>query len=1186
MQVKELEIAGFKSFVDPVRLSFQAGITALVGPNGCGKSNVIDALRWIMGEHNARNLRGTKMEDLIFNGSDTRKATGMAEVSLILKNTNGNGNGNGNSSPLGTASEMQITRRLYRSGESEYFINKIPCRLKDIVELFLDSGIGSKSYSIMEQGKVDYILSLKPNDRRILVEEAAGIAKYRVRKKEAVSKMQSTKTNLSRLNDILHELQIQMKGLDLQVKRLKRYRVIKDEIKTIDLNLCAHRLAALMLEREKLETELQHNRDLEVKITADKNTLEADIEKQRLLLTEQQKTLSQLQQDFFELKNTIQQAESAGDYNERELHGTCDQLEKNTVAHAELTAQVENLQQEIETRTRDISTIKQNIDAIGNSCRESTENLNTSKLSLRELQSRLEQENSALVKLNYELTEVKNTLLLNTRLREEVEIKQEKLNKEQQACDTRMQELKQDKDQHTGELNELVLQRANIEKELERLRAEIEKATADLQARTEAVQDVKDKISTLRARLNSLHELQDGLEGFSDGVRTIMNKEDGADGGFSGIRGLIADMISTTARYELAVEAALDRRLQAIIVDSPQDALQAIEHLTAQKSGRVSFIPVGLSHADTASQVPGAERLLDIITIRTEYNDIVSAFLGNIYITDDLPAALKLRTANYPNATFVTLQGEIIDSQCVITGGSASNNGSGILKRNRELREFALVLEKLEGTYAQLTSEREQSEQTLHTFRKSYEGLLQRKQELDIELVQKQSLLDQSERELLQQNEKHNLLALETQQASSQIEKQHNEYQLLNARQEQVRLATDEKQRVLDELQHSEKGLRSGVEEKESQNTELRIDLASLQQKLESLQGNIDYLAGQRLTSSEKLTTLKTEHRQLSEKRSELTESIEQGKTNLTQLLETSHERETGMQSKSSEVQSLNDAVEEAEESLKTVRVEREHIEPTIRELEVKLSNSTIHIDHLTHDVNEKYGCTTQELPESPEPETFDAQQATDRLEMLKKRIVNIGEVNLGAATAFEELDTRYKFLQEQEEDLLKAIDSLQKVILKINRITKEKFLETFTTINDHFTRLFPLLFNGGKAYMELSDEADLLETGINIFAQPPGKKLQSLDLLSGGERALTVIALMFSIFLTKPSPFCLMDEIDAPLDDTNIGRFIDHMHTMAQRSQFIIVTHNKLSMQAADSMYGVTMEERGVSKIVSVNMN
>jgi len=315
MQVKELEIAGFKSFVDPVRLSFQAGITALVGPNGCGKSNVIDALRWIMGEHNARNLRGTKMEDLIFNGSDTRKATGMAEVSLILNNTNGNGNGNG--SALGTASEMQITRRLYRSGESEYFINKIPCRLKDIVELFLDSGIGSKSYSIMEQGKVDYILSLKPNDRRILVEEAAGIAKYRVRKKEAVSKMQSTKTNLSRLNDILHELQIQMKGLDLQVKRLKRYRVIKDEIKTIDLNLCAHRLASLMLEREKLETELQHNRDLELKITADKNTLEAGIEKQLLRLTEQQKKLSQLQQDFFELKNTIQQAESAGEYNER-----------------------------------------------------------------------------------------------------------------------------------------------------------------------------------------------------------------------------------------------------------------------------------------------------------------------------------------------------------------------------------------------------------------------------------------------------------------------------------------------------------------------------------------------------------------------------------------------------------------------------------------------------------------------------------------------------------------------------------------------------------------------------------------------------------------------------------------------------------------------------------------------------
>jgi len=1186
MQVKELEIAGFKSFVDPVRLSFQAGITALVGPNGCGKSNVIDALRWIMGEHNARNLRGTRMEDLIFSGSDTRKATGMAEVSLILQNTNGNGNGNGNGTALGTSSEMQITRRLYRSGESEYFINKIPCRLKDIVELFLDSGIGSKSYSIMEQGKVDYILSLKPNDRRILVEEAAGIAKYRARKKEATSKMQSTKTNLSRLKDILHELQIQMKGLDLQVKRLKRYRVIKDEIKTIDLNLCAHRLAALMHEREKLETELQQNHDREVKITADKNTLEANIAQQRLQLTEKQKTLTQLQQDFFELKNTIQQAESSGEYNKRELQATIDQLEKNKSAHAELTAQVGNLQQEIETRSSDINAVTQSIDTIENSCRESTENLNTSKDSLRELQTRLEQENSALVKLNYELTEVKNALLLNTRLREEVEMKREKLNKEQQTCDTRTQELQKNRDQHTEELNELVLQRENIEKELERLRVEIERATEELQARNEAVQEVKDKISTLTARLNSLRELQGDLEGFSDGVRSIMGKEEGAEKEFNGICGLIADMIQTTARYEHAVEAALDRRLQAIIVDKPQDALKAIEHLSANKNGRVSFIPAGLSLPNTAAHITGAERLIDVLNIRPEYNEIVTAILGNVYIADDLTAALKMRTDQSPEVTFVTLQGEIIDSQCVITGGSAADNGYGILKRNRELREFALVLEKLEGTYAQLSAELERSEKNLHSVRATLESQLQLKQELDIQLVQKQSLLDQSKRELLQQNETSNLLKLETQQASSQLDQQHNEYQLLNARQQEIRRAADEKQRVLDELQHSEKGLRSGVEQKESQNTELRIDLASLQQKLESLQGNVHYLSSQRSTSSDKVTSLENEHRQLTEKKSDLTESIEQGKTNLAQLLDTSRELETGMQSKSTEVQSLNDTLENAEETLKAVRGERERIEPTIHDLQVKLSNSTIHVDHLTHDLHERYGCTIQELPEPPEPETFDALQSEERLEMLKKRLTNIGEVNLGAATAFEELNQRFQFLQEQETDLLNAIESLQKVISKINRITKEKFLETFTTINDHFKRLFPLLFNGGKAYMELSDETDLLETGINIFAQPPGKKLQSLDLLSGGERALTVIALMFSIFLTKPSPFCLMDEIDAPLDDTNIGRFIDHMHTMAERSQFIIVTHNKLSMQAADSMYGVTMEERGVSKIVSVNMN
>ena len=377
---------------------------------------------------------------------------------------------------------------------------------------------------------------------------------------------------------------------------------------------------------------------------------------------------------------------------------------------------------------------------------------------------------------------------------------------------------------------------------------------------------------------------------------------------------------------------------------------------------------------------------------------------------------LHCSAARIPGATFVTLQGDIIDNLCVITGGNAVSNGSGILKRNRELREFTLVLEKLENTHTQLAAERERSEQTLHTVRESLENFLQRKQELDIQLVQQQSLLDQSERELLQQNERSNLLAFETQQAASQREQQHNEYQLQNARQQQIRSAVEDKQRVLDELQQSEKGLRSGVEEKETRNTDLRINLASLQQKLESLQGNLEYLSGQRSSSSEKLTTLENEHCQLTEKKASLTESIEQGKTNLAHLRETSLEREACMQARTSEVQSLGDAVTEAEEALKAVRSERELIEPAIHDLQLKLSNSTIHVDHLTHDLQERYGCTVQELPEPPEQDTFDAQQSDERLEILKKRLENIGDVNLGAATAFDELDQRFRFLSEQED--------------------------------------------------------------------------------------------------------------------------------------------------------------------------
>ena len=1198
MRVKELELSGFKSFVDRVKLNFKPGITALVGPNGCGKSNVIDAMRWIMGEHNARHLRGNKMEDLIFNGSETRKSTGMAEVSLILSNNgngngkskgngNGNGNGNGHGSSLGSASEIMVTRRLFRSGDSEYLINKIPCRLKDIVEIFLDSGVGTRSYSIMEQGKVDYILSLKPDERRILVEEAAGISKYRSRKKEALSKMQSTRNNLFRLKDVLNELQIQMKGLDLQVKRLKRYRNIKEEIKEIDLQLASTRLCSMRSDQETFQKELTRCRDEEIRISTEKNTSESLVEKSRLELTELQRKLAQLQQDSYQIKNDIQNQENSRQYNERDLCNTFDLIKRNDQNLAEIESDLKKIDAEIVDKKSEFEQIEAGIQSLQQSFQSSSETLQVSRNSLNDIHEQLEQEKKNITSVAYEKTEVKNAILLNKRLQEEIRIKLQKLRDEKQTCETSLAELEKNKLLLEKQLDELIVQREDKEKQIESLRQKIEDLSRDLHERNQCVNEMKDRIASVSARLDSLRELQTGMEGFSEGVRMVMNPTEQDDPGLNGIVGLFADIIETSSEHELAVEAALDRKLQSVIVQTPEDGLKVIDYLKNQKNGRITFIPMTLK-AENTQDLSSREGLplLSVITTKPEFQPLAEVLLADVLLVENIDQGLKIWERSQKNFTIATRDGEIIDPRGIVTGGSIIGAGSGILKRNREIREFSEQLQILEEQFLVLKAEREKTEQNLQQARQAYEKLSAEKQELDIQLVQEKTKEEQAEKDLLQEKEKYRLLTFEESESSDTLKTHQNELELQLSKESVLNRTEEEKQILLGRLVENEAGMKEGLAESESQNTELRIDLAQIQQKRENVVNNSNILAERKSSSLSKISFLKNDGVGYREKTEILAQKIEGSKVTLQQLLENGRLLDEKIAAEQKSVLTLEEAVQTHERNLKELRTGWEEIEPRVHDTELKLSNISIHLEHLDKEILDKYGLSFDELPPPPESDSFNEDESAERLEKLKKRLENIGEVNLGAASEYEELDKRLQFLTSQEEDLLSSIESLQKVITKINRITKQKFLETFNDINGHFKKLFPLLFNGGKAYMQLTDENDLLETGIDIFSQPPGKKLQSLDLLSGGERALTVIALMFGIFLTKPSPFCLMDEIDAPLDDSNIGRFIDHLHDMAERSQFIIVTHNKLSMQAADSLYGVTMEERGVSKIVSVELN
>jgi len=1187
MRIKEIELSGFKSFVEKIRLNIKPGITALVGPNGCGKSNIIDAMRWIMGEHNARHLRGSKMEDLIFNGSETRKPLGMAEVSLVMSNGNGNGNGNGSS---GLLHEIMVTRRLFRSGESEYLINKIPCRLKDIVELFLDSGVGTKSYSIMEQGKVDFILSLKPDERRILIEEAAGISKYRSRKKEALSKMSSTKNNLLRLKDVLNELHIQMRGLELQVKRLKRHRKIREEIKEIDLLLASSRMRELSARHEQHEKSLAQYRHEEQSITQQQKNAEAVLEETKTNVLELHKKIAQLEQNCFAAREAINKEENSIHLKENEIENIHENADKNRKNLADLEKEMIGVDNAVAAKSDDIRILAEKISSLQHTVESAYQDLSASKNKITAIQDSIEKEKSELFTLAHEKTENKNAISLNRMLQDEITVKLQKLTKDKETCrhnlsehETNSRQLQQQIDEHTRD-------RREIQETIEELSIQMEDLSESLQKKNTDLAEIKDSIGTVRARLHTLQDLQKNFEGFDDGVRTIMqHSAEDEKSTLSGIIGLFADTIETNPQYEPAVEAVLEKKLQSVIVDSHDHCIAAIDYLKSTKAGRVAFIPKNLKKntpPHTASQNHALTTLSSIIQVKHGYENLTEMLLGDTLLVDSISQALTLWNNGHAHNTFVTKIGEVVEPTGVISGGTTNGPHSGILKRNREIKEFVASLEQYEKQYRDLTARIETLTHELTSRKHHYDTLVKEKQNLDNTLFQLKTNIEQTEKELHKERERLDVLMYEENENSASLSQHQHELEGLLANETKHTLKEEEKQLFLHELQTTEKQLKDILAQSESKHTELRVNLASSEKEHESLVNHLDMLKSQKKSGGEKIVVLQQDITTLTSRTESISREIVTSRQRLQNLIEQRRVLDVQIEDEQNSSHDLDESVRLKEESIKNLRARWDEIEPEIHALELKINEATIHLDHLGEEVFEKYTITAENLPDLPDDESFSEEESRERLEKLKKRLENIGDVNLGAAKEFEDLDKRYQFLIAQEEDLNKSIESLQKVIVKINRITKQKFLETFNTINNHFKELFPILFNGGKAYMMLTDESDLLETGIEIFSQPPGKKLQSLALLSGGERALTVIAIMFAIFLTKPSPFCLLDEIDAPLDDNNIDRFLTHLKKMTEHSQFIMVTHNKLSMQAADSLYGVTMEERGVSKIVSVELN
>lgn len=1192
MRIKKLELIGFKSFKDRTVIQFDAGITGIVGPNGCGKSNIVDALVWVMGEMSAKDLRGSQMTDVIFAGADGYAPLGMCEVSLTLENDGG---------PFPVKymkfSEIMVTRRLHRSGEGEYFINKEPARLRDVQEIFMDTGAGSKGFSIIQQGMIGKIITAKPEDRKHLIEEAAGITKFKARKKESIRKLQSTDQNLVRLQDILGELKRQMDSLQRQAQRAERYRNIKRQIEELDLWLSSRQYVDLKSAADEAQRIFNEAQSLEVEGETQLSTLNTEFETLKLQLLEKEKSLEVLQNHVFETQTSTQKKEMEI----QELKFEIEQARRNEMMTGNL---VQESQARLELLTRDQVQYQEQVT-----------DLETEALRLRSefetLNAQYQDHQSRVVNVDEELTVKRRELIAMGQAASALDAKISSL-------DGQLLRLNDQESEAQTQLEEVRLQVQEIEKRRHRVQNELDKErqlqldlsndvesfeankrilTESVQTKRQEVDQFKDALNEVASRLYGLENLANNFEGFEEGVKTVMlwkkQKETQmhADGNVSEFETFqpVSEVVEVPGDYEVAMEAALGSRLQMILTPDHNKSVQALDYLKTQKQGRSSFFQ--FDHLDFVPDTnpqgeAGVKALLkDVVQAGEKFQPAVTKLLGQIAVVENINRALELRP-NYPGWTFVTTEGDVLDSFGILTGGSQEAVESGLLKRNREIKELSEKKQEWAGKLSLAQAALKKTEEQLENVVTDFEGAQKRKVEQEIKVAELKKDLERAQNEYenarmtLERFERDHRRLVE-QMESQQNQVQDYRTQLLDLNNRRQELETDVQTKDL-ELQQT----RRGIDGLQTQVTDLQVASATKNQEWQSTLKQLELVTRQVNELQGQLSRMSEESEMYSDQMHESTMKLEEQKIEFERSIARVEELRAQLSQARNEFEVENARLRQIEEERSYAQSSKNNRLQAMSEAQLKLDQAKLKEQYLIDQVREKY---MRELPEiAPQiaAEEKDPQAVESELVELKDKISKIGEVNLSAINEYEETSKRYEFLNKQHQDLIDAQEQLRKVIDRINRICSKRFKETYDQVNERFTKVFPVLFGGGEAKLEIHEDPERGEMGIEIIARPPGKKMQNVSLMSGGEKALTAVALVFSIFLVKPSPYCLLDEVDAPLDDANVFRFNDLVREMAKRSQIIVVTHNKHTMEVAKKLYGVTMQEKGVSTMVSVNLS
>ncbi|MCX5820511.1 MAG: chromosome segregation protein SMC [Deltaproteobacteria bacterium] len=1191
MRLKKLEITGFKSFREKVVVDFAPGISGIVGPNGCGKSNIADAIRWVMGEQRVKTLRGKKMDDVIFNGSEEAAPVGMAEVSMMLTADGQQFPGN-----YAECNEMMITRRLFRDGESEYTINKIPCRLLDVREFFMGTGVGARTYSLVEQNSVASLVEAKPEDRRQFIEEAAGISKYKSRRESAVRKMEATRENMVRLNDILREVKTQLNAISRQAKKAEQYKALKQALKEAELTVALQTCSDLSARRTSREEAKNALKKRETEVRTRMQGLEAALEELKAEVLENEGLISTHQEKLYGTKNAINIKEQGIDFSRRKIADLAARREKDLAEGEALKRREGETDGEIAALRAAAAEAEERIGTLREEVAEGAQALEELRRMDRTCRLALEEKKVRYIDIVTEKAKLKNMVAGLARMVEDFEKREAHEVREIEENGRRSAELGRTLEKLRSGLTadeegfaELGVRREEIADELERARGELAEAE-------ERIAGLREENSRKASRLASLREFEESYAGCNEGIKSLMTGSRGASGrGLSRelFLGLVADHIHVPREYETAVEAVLGEKLQYVVVKDQTDGVRAIDYLKSASLGRGSFVPLEVRpHASGASlaeheHLREAVPLIERITVQEDCRAIVNELLGDVLLIPNLGSGISLWRQNGFCGTFVTPEGDIISPSGILTGGSGTGADRSLLRNRREIAELTEEVAKLQ---AELQEEQDGRKKAASLIAQWDEELLRIRSRLHLTELRISGLRKDVERyegELHQVGERlkalnfnRESLAAEAADARGKIVRHEAEMKAIEAGEAALNgaMAVDR-----------ERGdaLRTDLEERERVLTEQKVRLASIEEKWEA-----DLRTLARLE-----TSLGDHAREIAARTADAAACEREAQAQAT-LIAAEEAALKGLYAEYETIEKTisgkRDAQQEKEALLRAQEAEIREVKKILdaqlregAELEVAAREIVLQMENLQRNIQEKYGADLlQLLPEFQPLEEEALAELAARLGRDRQAVENFGEVNLLALSEHEELKTRFEFLTGQIADLNASLETLQKTISRINTVSRQRFAETFAGVNKCFQEVFTRLFPGGRADLSLTDENDLLETGVDIEIRIPGKRAQSVTLLSGGEKSLSAIALIFSILLYRPVPFVLLDEVDAALDDSNISLFNRLVKDTATQSQILMITHNKKSMEIADSLYGVTIQKQGVSTLVSVNLN